>query len=205
MEQNILHSRLDHLGFLQTLNYHHHHFPCLICHLIQVKTNFPSIYFILYVLAQFPPPPFNTQSPFFPPPPPLSAANNSSGFIPSPFLPPPPPATFPLPPPDLLSKMMQTPPPPLPVPAPVHNSPPRTATNTNINNEDLYDPLKAEEDDEEETELKTSPVVKPTTNKLVNIKKEYPIKIEPSNTFFKKTMNTFLIDFLFSSIDIIFI
>jgi hypothetical protein len=131
--------------------------------------------------TQFPPPPFNTQSAFFPPPSSLTTTNNSSGFIPSPFLPPPP-TSFPLPPPDLLSKMLQTPPPPLPVPAPVNNSPPRTTTNPNINNEDLYDPLKAEDDDdEEETELKTSPIIKPI-NRLFNIKKEYTIKIEPNQS-----------------------
>jgi hypothetical protein len=73
----------------------------------------------------------------------------------------------------------------LPVPAPVNNSPPRTTNNTNINNEDLYDPLKAEDDDEEEIELKKSPSVKPI-NRTFNIKKEYTIKIEPSKYFDKK-------------------
>jgi hypothetical protein len=53
--------------------------------------------------------------------------------------------------------------------------------------------LKAEDDDEEETELKTSPIVKPI-NRLFNIKKEYTIKIEPSNTFLSKQEYILLIE-----------
>jgi len=68
--------------------------------------------------------------------------------------------------------MLQTPPPPLPVPAPA-NIPSTPISNTNIKSEDIYDPLKAEEDEEEETEQK--PI-----NQTLNIKKEITIKIEPS-------------------------
>ncbi|CAF0767479.1 unnamed protein product [Adineta steineri] len=119
------------------------------------------------------PPPFNTQSPFFPPPP-SSVINNSSNFVPPPFLPP----SFPLPPPELLSKMFQGPPPPLPIPTPVNNSS-TTTVNNNIKNEDLYDPLKVEDEDEEETEQKKKPIQK-QTSRTFNIKKEYTIKIEPN-------------------------
>jgi hypothetical protein len=151
--------------------------------------------FILRILAQFPHPPFNPQSPFFPPPPPPSVSNNPSNFIPPPFLPPPPTGSFSLPPPDLLSKMLQTPPPPLPVPPPVNN-PPTTITNTTIKNEDLYDPLKAEDEDEEDSEQnKQSPPQKPS-NRTFNIKKEYPIKIEPSNNLIK-TKILFIYLFIF--------
>lgn len=74
--------------------------------------------------------------------------------------------------------MLQTPPPPLPVPPPppVNNS--HTSNTTNINNDDLYDPLKVE--DEDEIEEKKASSVKPV-NRSFNIKKEYTIKIEPSN------------------------
>lgn len=75
--------------------------------------------------------------------------------------------------------MLQTPPPPLPVPAPL-NTTSTTQNNPNINNDDLYDPLQAE--DEEDSEQSKSPIQKPT-NLTFNIKKEYTIKIEPSNTF----------------------
>ncbi|CAF1053200.1 unnamed protein product [Adineta steineri] len=119
------------------------------------------------------PPPFNTQSPFFPPPP-SSVTNNSSNFVPPPFLPP----SFPLPPPELLSKMFQGPPPPLPIPTPVNTSS-TTTVNNNIKNEDLYDPLKVEDEDEEETEQKKKPIQK-QTSRTFNIKKEYTIKIEPN-------------------------
>lgn len=116
----------------------------------------------LRILGQFPP------SPFFPPPP-LPTSNPAPNFIPPSFLPPPPP-------PDLLSKMLQTPPPPLPVPPPVNNS--LASNTTNINNDDLYDPLKVE--DEDEIEEKKPSLAKPV-NRSFNIKKEYTIKIEPSN------------------------
>jgi hypothetical protein len=173
----ILYNNLDHLGFLQLL----HHFLCLQCHSIHVRTVYlftKTNHSILHILAHLPPPPFNAPSAFFPIPP--SPSNSSSGFIPPPFLPPPPTAAFPLPSPELLSKMLQTPPPPLPVPAPV-NTPSPTITNTNIKNEDLYDPLQAEddEDEEEDTEQKTTPIQKPI-NRIFNIKKEHTIKIEPS-------------------------
>jgi hypothetical protein len=79
--------------------------------------------------------------------------------------------------------MLQTPPPPLPVPAPVNNSS-ATINNNNINNEDLYDPLKAEDEDEEDSEQQSSPIQK-TSNRIFNIKKEYTIKIEPSNNSIK--------------------
>ena len=76
--------------------------------------------------------------------------------------------------------MLQTPPPPLPVPAPVNNSSTTINNNNNINNEDLYDPLKVEDEDEEDTEQNISSNQKPP-NRTFNIKKEYTIKIEPSN------------------------
>jgi hypothetical protein len=77
--------------------------------------------------------------------------------------------------------MLQTPPPPLSVPAPVSTSS-MPMEKKNINHEDLYDPLKAEDEDEEESEQKHSPIQKPA-NRTFNIKKEYTIKIEPSNNF----------------------
>ncbi len=78
--------------------------------------------------------------------------------------------------------MLQTPPPPLPVPPPV-NAPSTLTSDSNINNEDLYDPLKAEDEDEEEKpEEKTPSIPKPIT-RTFNIKKEYTIKIEPSKPF----------------------
>jgi hypothetical protein len=122
---------------------------------------------IVILLAQLPPPPFNAPSAFFPLP-----SSNSSGFLSPPFLPPPPTASFPLPPPEFLSKMLQTPPPPLPVPAPLNNS-------STINNEDLYDPLQAEDDDEEDVEQAKSPIQK-SIHRTFNVKKEFTIKIEPS-------------------------
>ena len=125
----------------------------------------------LRILGQFPP------SPFFPPPP----SNPAPNFIPPPFLPPPPP-------PDLLSKMLQTPPPPLPVPPPVNNS--LASNTTNINNDDLYDPLKAE--DEDEIEEKKPSLAKPI-NRSFNIKKEYTIKIEPSNIEIESSIHSHLL------------
>ncbi|CAF4059876.1 unnamed protein product [Rotaria sp. Silwood2] len=125
-----------------------------------------------------PPPPFNTQSAFFPSSP--STSNNPSNFIPPPFIPPPPPpSTTSLTSPEFLSKMLQTPPPPLPVSAPVNNLSTTINNNNNVNNADLYDPLKVEDDDEEDTEQKTTSTQKPT-NRTFNIKKEYTIKIEPN-------------------------
>lgn len=119
------------------------------------------IRFIFLILAPLPPPPF------FPPPP--STSTNPSNFIPPPF---------PLPPPEFLSQMLQTPPPPLPVPPPVNNQS-TTATNANINDADLYDPLKVEDEDEHDNteHKKVSP--SKTVSRTFNIKKEYTIKIEP--------------------------
>ncbi|CAF4785564.1 unnamed protein product, partial [Rotaria magnacalcarata] len=74
--------------------------------------------------------------------------------------------------------MLQTPPPPLPVPAPINNPSTTTTANNNINNADLYDPLKAEDEDEEDNEQKKTPAQKPAS-RTFNIKKEYTIKIEP--------------------------
>jgi len=89
--------------------------------------------------------------------------------------------------------MLQTPPPPLPVPAPVNNSS-ATINNNNINNEDLYDPLKAEDEDEEDSEQKSSSIQK-TSNRTFNIKKEYTIKIEPSKTSIKTILYSSIIIF----------
>ena len=69
----------------------------------------------------------------------------------------------------------------MPVPPPVNNVPVNP-----IKDEDLYDPLKAEDEDEEEKEKesdvrqeKHSTVSKPTI-RTFNIKKEHSIKIEAS-------------------------
>ena len=96
---------------------------------------------------EYQPPPL-PPPPWLPPPFPFNQA---------PFLPPPPPLPF-LPSPDLLSKMFQTPPPPLPVPAP-DSKPASITPKINIKTEDLYDPLQAEEEDDD-------------ANLLLNIKKE---------------------------------
>lgn len=118
-----------------------------------------------------PPPSFNAASPFFPPPP--SVSNNPSSFAPPPFIPPP----FPLPPPELFSKLLQNAPPPLPVPPP----PPVNNPPTSVKTEDLYDPLQAEDEAEEDTEQTKMSAEKPATA-IFNIKKEHTIKIEPSNS-----------------------
>ena len=128
-------------------------------------------------LASLPLPPFNAQPTFFPPLSPTST--NASNFIPPPFFPP---ASFPLPPPEFLSKMLQTPPPTIPVPASVNSLSTTIANNSNIDKGDLYDPLKIEEENEEDTEEKKPPIQK-TTSRTFNIKKEYTIKIESSISF----------------------
>ncbi|CAF1250727.1 unnamed protein product [Adineta ricciae] len=126
-----------------------------------------------------PPPPsssFTAPSSFFPP----AITNNSTSFVPPPFLP----SSFPLPPPlpppqELFSKMLQTPPPPLPVPLLVNTSTTTTSSNSQIKSEDLYDPLKAEDDPEEETEQTNRSMEKPVS-RVFNVKKEITIKIEPN-------------------------
>ena len=142
------------------------------------KTNYSS----LSTSAHFPlipPPPFNPQSAFFPPQPPLpSNVANTLGFLSPPFPPAPTPSSFPLPPPsELLSKLIQTPPPPLPVPAPVNTT--STKVVPNVNHEDLYDPLQAEDDDDDEH--KQAIVEKPAA-RTFNVKKEITIKIEPRSS-----------------------
>ena len=136
-------------------------------------------------LAQLPPTsPFHSQSAFFPPPPlppPPSMpmpSHLSSLIPPPPFMPPP---SFPMPPPELLSKMFQTPPPPLPVPPPPAPSVNTTSSNT-VNDADLYDPLKVDDEDEEEPS-KEVPLTPPKPIRCAfNIKKEHTIKIEPSRS-----------------------
>ncbi|CAF2083505.1 unnamed protein product [Rotaria magnacalcarata] len=118
------------------------------------------------------PPSFNLPSAF--PPSSLPTTSNPSNYAPST-------TSFALPSPELLSKMLQTPPPPLPVPAPINNPSTTTTANNNINNADLYDPLKAEDEDEEDNEQKKTPAQKPAS-RTFNIKKEYTIKIEPNSS-----------------------
>ncbi|CAF3560876.1 unnamed protein product [Rotaria socialis] len=118
------------------------------------------------------PPSFNVPSIF--PPSSLPTTSNPSNYAP-------PTTSFALPSPELLSKMLQTPPPPLPVPAPINNPSTTTTANININNADLYDPLKAEDEDEEDNEQKKTPTQKPAS-RTFNIKKEYTIKIEPNSS-----------------------
>ena len=145
--------------------------------------NHKTVYSSHFTSAQFPllppPPPFNPQSAFFPPQPPLPPnAANALGFRPPPFLPPSTPSSFPLPPPsELLSKLIQTPPPPLPVPAPVSTT--STKAVPTVNHEDLYDPLQAEDDDDDESKEIT--VEKPAAPPF-NIKKEITIKLEPRSS-----------------------
>lgn len=85
-----------------------------------------------------------------------------------------------MPPPELLSKMFQSPPPPLPVPPPPAPSASTTSSNP-VNDDDLYDPLKVDDEDEEEPSKVLSTASKPIRCAF-NIKKEHTIKIEPSKT-----------------------
>ena len=135
-------------------------------------------------LAQLPPTsPFHNQSAFFPPPPlpPLPSMpmpTNLPGFIPPPFLPP---SSFPMPPPELLSKMFQNPPPPLPVPPPPAPSVSATSSNP-VNDDDLYDPLKVEDEEEEEPSKEVPSTASKPIRCAFNVKKEHTIKIEPSKS-----------------------
>lgn len=133
----------------------------------------------MFTAPLVPPAPFSGPNGFFPPPP----------FLPNPAFPLPPPPPSPA---EFLSQMLQTPPPPLPVPPP-----PPTMTVNPIKDEDLYDPLKAEDDDDD-TKLKekqttmdatvatadsiptmTTTSMKPAVG-MFKFKKAHTIKIETS-------------------------